>query len=506
MQQHAIPQNVMSVEFQLVGNLTLRQFAYIAIGGLFVFLFFSLPLPDWLKWPLILVIGAFSLSLAYLPINDMTLDRWVVAFFRAINSPTKRIWRKEVKELAVLVQDFTRPFRITATPTADRTKLERYLASLRETEPSSDLDLAERTYLESLPFEEAGPPPARPMPPQIVPASLTEEILPPIQERRVIEEDLTKPAPLSPLQAKPVITVHMPNKNIYVKKVSTTTVNRQLHSLASLEGTIVLPVRGERTFAPSEELLQTLAPENAPVVVPPPPPPPAAPAEPVVYQAEPLIPKLDRTEVIPTAVPAAPEKIPGATIEEISEIEQKLAQEVEETRAKLVAKKPSELSPPKPTEKPLPAKATPPKERETAPRSAPVKTTGALPPAPVPAPSKKEPPRPPPPVAEKTPPVSSAIPAVGKMAPPAANVPNVIVGLVKSAESLLLTEVVIIVKDPEGEPVRALKTNKIGQFAISTPLPNGSYTIDLEKDGYTFDTIAVNLNGEIFQPIEIRAR
>jgi hypothetical protein len=92
------------------------------------------------------------------------------------------------------------------------------------------------------------------------------------------------------------------------------------------------------------------------------------------------------------------------------------------------------------------------------------------------------------------------------MAPPPANVPNVIVGLVRDQNGLLLTEVVIIVKDSEDEPVRALKTNKVGQFAISTPLPNGPYTVSLEKDGFSFDTIAVNLNGEIFIPIEIKAQ
>jgi hypothetical protein len=91
------------------------------------------------------------------------------------------------------------------------------------------------------------------------------------------------------------------------------------------------------------------------------------------------------------------------------------------------------------------------------------------------------------------------------MAPPPANVPNVIVGLVRDPSGLLLTEVVIIVKDLAGEPVRALKTNKVGQFAISTPLPNGSYTIELEKDGFQFDIVAVNLNGDIFTPIEVRA-
>jgi len=62
-----------------------------------------------------------------------------------------------------------------------------------------------------------------------------------------------------------------------------------------------------------------------------------------------------------------------------------------------------------------------------------------------------------------------------------------------------------VVKDSSGDPVRALKTNKIGQFAISTPLPNGVYTIDLEKEGYQFDIVEVEITGQVMPPIEIRS-
>ncbi|MEX0622079.1 MAG: hypothetical protein WD187_03805 [Candidatus Woykebacteria bacterium] len=96
-------------------------------------------------------------------------------------------------------------------------------------------------------------------------------------------------------------------------------------------------------------------------------------------------------------------------------------------------------------------------------------------------------------------------PAVGKMAPSLTSAPNVINGIVKASDGSLLSNVIIVVKDGSGQPVRALKTNKIGQFAISTPLPNSTYTMDIESPGHTFDVIEVGVTGHVLPPIEIKA-
>lgn len=97
-------------------------------------------------------------------------------------------------------------------------------------------------------------------------------------------------------------------------------------------------------------------------------------------------------------------------------------------------------------------------------------------------------------------------PAIGKMAPQLTTVPNVVSGIVKDSAGMLLTNVVIVVKDSTDNPVRALKSNKIGQFAISTPLPDGVYTMELEKEGSEFDVVQITLGGKVMPPIEIRGR
>lgn len=84
--------------------------------------------------------------------------------------------------------------------------------------------------------------------------------------------------------------------------------------------------------------------------------------------------------------------------------------------------------------------------------------------------------------------------------------PNVINGIVKDKQNNYLEGVVAVIYDKEGLPVRALKTNKLGQFTGSTPLPNGTYTLELEKDGFTFDVLQIELTGGVLPPLLIIAK
>lgn len=84
--------------------------------------------------------------------------------------------------------------------------------------------------------------------------------------------------------------------------------------------------------------------------------------------------------------------------------------------------------------------------------------------------------------------------------------PNVINGIVKDKQSNYLEGVVAVIYDKEGLPVRALKTNKLGQFTGSTPLLNGTYTLELEKDGFTFDVLQIELAGQVLPPLIITAK
>jgi hypothetical protein len=94
MDRHAVPQNIMEVEFKLFGSLTVKQFAYLAacfIGDLM--LYFS-PLQDFFKYPAMVIVGLSGVFLALGQINGQPSTTWVSNFIIALFSSQERVWRK----------------------------------------------------------------------------------------------------------------------------------------------------------------------------------------------------------------------------------------------------------------------------------------------------------------------------------------------------------------------------------------------------------------------------
>jgi len=83
--------------------------------------------------------------------------------------------------------------------------------------------------------------------------------------------------------------------------------------------------------------------------------------------------------------------------------------------------------------------------------------------------------------------------------------PNVIVGQVMDKDKKIIDGAILEIKDENGRPVRALRSNKLGHFLIVTPLNNGSYTVNIEKEGFEFENIKISAKGEIIPPIAIYA-
>lgn len=84
--------------------------------------------------------------------------------------------------------------------------------------------------------------------------------------------------------------------------------------------------------------------------------------------------------------------------------------------------------------------------------------------------------------------------------------PNVIVGQVMDKDKKIIDGAILEIKDENGRPVRALRSNKLGHFLIVTPLNNGNYTISTEKEGFEFDNITLNAKGEVIPPIAVYAK
>ena len=94
MQQHPVPQNVTGFQFKLIGDMTIKQFIFLAGGVLSAYFFSKTISMDLIKWPV--VVGTFFLgfAFAFLPLEDRPLDLWVTNFFKAIYLPTMFLWKK----------------------------------------------------------------------------------------------------------------------------------------------------------------------------------------------------------------------------------------------------------------------------------------------------------------------------------------------------------------------------------------------------------------------------
>lgn len=158
MQSHPVPQNITGFEFKLVGFLTIRQFGYLAAAGILSFIVYVLPLYLIIKVFLILPLVLLGGALAFLPINDIPFDRWIVSFVRSVYSPTKLVWRKRPIEIGFLAPEFSIYLRKRAAPAKaappDRRRLEAFIAESKHRRVST-LDSEEEKRLATITTEAA---------------------------------------------------------------------------------------------------------------------------------------------------------------------------------------------------------------------------------------------------------------------------------------------------------------------------------------------------------------
>src|SRR3989344_2751028 len=95
MENHPIPQDVTGFQFKLIGDMTVKQFAYLAAGVLSAWLIFSVfPFPGFIKFPIAIFCGALGGGLAFVPIEGRPLDVIITNFFRAVLSPNQYVFQK----------------------------------------------------------------------------------------------------------------------------------------------------------------------------------------------------------------------------------------------------------------------------------------------------------------------------------------------------------------------------------------------------------------------------
>jgi len=142
MRQHAIPQNILDVEFKIFTKFTLKEFAYlgigVGIGGVFLYFTTRGEFPGIVGIPLFILFSSIGVFLALVPINDQPADKFISNFFYAVNRPTQRVWlNKELKDERTkpAIQPEKKKQKIFGGSKIDQTGQEVYTESSKKKQP-----------------------------------------------------------------------------------------------------------------------------------------------------------------------------------------------------------------------------------------------------------------------------------------------------------------------------------------------------------------------------------
>jgi hypothetical protein len=93
----------MDVEFKLFGNLTVRQFAYVAGTFISALVIYSV-LPQIAAIPVIVIVVFIGLALALLKVNDQPFSVWFGNFVRSMFTSQRRVYSKSAKKSKYLAK------------------------------------------------------------------------------------------------------------------------------------------------------------------------------------------------------------------------------------------------------------------------------------------------------------------------------------------------------------------------------------------------------------------
>jgi hypothetical protein len=405
MEEHAVPQNITSYQFHLIGNMTIKQFLILLVGVVIGFLLYTTNLPAFIKWPVVFLVGGTVIGMAFVPYEDRSLDQWFVNFIKAIYHPTQYFW----KRAAILPGYFSYNPRADASsryagPPIDLSKyrsqqVTQYLSTLHPTStlPALDpLDLfsaTASTNMSSL-FNSVAPASG------VTPGKDTKVITKPslhVQPRRLGGVEVFRGVSSSQTVSFMPTPAQAAGDNQLDVFRQPGMVRNQTDNLAQVPSDSTrLAIHHEAMVAPSEKT------------------------------------------VISTGLELGATEDPLSTATE------------EKVAAAYVS--PAEIN-----------------------------TMDVL---------------------------TTPMPAVFNKDLPFPSLPtqnNILIGMVHNQQHAIVPGAIVEILDSEHNTVRAMKTNNLGQFYISTALKPGSYFVATEKDDLRFPTYVVEANNSVLLPIDISA-
>jgi hypothetical protein len=495
MREHALPQDVTGYRFHIIGNMTLKQFVEVGAGCVVGFIIYSTNLSYIIKWPLVLLAVATGAMAAFVPFEERPLDTWILVFFQALYRPTKFYWEKMSKvpepflykpksELHTLAKE------VDLTP-AKRQRVKEYLHSITiETQTDIfDQYRDERiTEIMGVFQSNTNTPVVASSTTIVLPETSASKTLggteektdavvsttPSVAETQTSFTTTTPPAPTTQENHSETHALsEMPQVDVTIKTAPTAQQEQAATMIgiraSDLPGQVGANTPAKPKAKPSpihvDDLLSPIKNKSTVTIKSP----DNAPQNDTVGAAN--IISIGSDVAVNT---------PSISIDRPSteEVEQSL---ISDSRVMV------------PQSQGVAIQRTVEKEDQYLPPGANFSGPGAY--------------VDPTSIAAKT--IQSPTQAVVHNAqlpfPEKPQEPNRLVGMAVDKNNSPLANTIIEILTPDGLPARAVKTNILGQFFITTPLTNGQYTIAAEKDGYTFSHQQLDVSGKILEPIEVRS-
>lgn len=499
MEQHPVPQNISTFEFKLFGNLTIRQFFTLIIPSVIAGLIFFSKSPTFVRYPAAVAFAAAGAFIALVPVNGRPFDKWLVSFIKAILAPTQRIWTKETNLpdfLTVVIAPPPVEEKIPEAITAQgRERLNAYLASLPQ-KNSTPLDRREEIAIQRLNMDTDNELEGN-LPPPIIwstPGTYQPQQVSKSQILKGSDSPITTPIAID--RPEPQLIPNLPARttiSAHAKPFVIHGVEKRLEKKAEPAKRRRVP----RAHLASEtnSTIDNIFPVHTGSQIR-------------------MITGVGRTRVRklhfapPPGFNLSNMPIRGEKRFEVSdELKKRYAQAEDIVNAAFafnqqppaqarVTTQPEPLIEPQkiikiqkhrytPKIKPTLIKPilTEPKVTKKVDADSKIAVTN-----------------------KKSVDVQSQQVSGNANMVPLTNKPNVLSGLITDSAGNPLAEAVLIVRDTNGIPVRALKTNKLGQFLSLTPLTTGTYTLETESALANFKPQTLNIKGEILMPLEIKAQ
>lgn len=404
MENHPIPQDITGFQFRLIGNMTVKQFLYLAAGTIIAWLFFFvLPLPAFIRWPIAILAIGLGGGIAFIPIDGRPMDQMFMHLIKAISAPTQYIYDKTGGIITPLPVQGNTP--VVSVPQVQlKTQItDEQLQQQGIANPTANVDM------------QLGPQQAVPSQPISIPT---------------VQQVSVQPA------ATPVVPPNQPTPTSLGWQIDDDDSSSKKENKKYLEENNELIKNEIKLEGEVSSLKKELEEKEA--------------EKRLSIGSDDRSATQQKTEDL--------NKILEQTLAQKAELEKELAL----LRSQATAQAQPQL------QAPAPSVAAPAPQTQNV-RQVPKgleKTTGVL--------------------------AASAD-------------PNVIIGIVKDPRGNPLQNILVEVKDPEDNPVRAFKTNALGKFASATPLSNGKYIITFEdtRGQNRFDPVQIEATGNILMPLEV---